>query len=110
MFFFIQLLLASAFEIACGGWQRSSLRHYRQMTRSKATDLFFTALPALGLNGLWVALATFGLSYLVGLGTNRLLGLPGVETGNVVADGLLFYVVFSFFFYWNHRLFHSGTF
>jgi sterol desaturase/sphingolipid hydroxylase (fatty acid hydroxylase superfamily) len=114
MLWFAQLALASAFEIVLVGWQGCSMAHYRlsSMTRSKATDLFFSVLPGLGLTDLWVAWATFGLGYLIGLGVNQILisrfGLPTMESGSLIIDGIIFYFLYSFVFYWNHRLFHIG--
>jgi sterol desaturase/sphingolipid hydroxylase (fatty acid hydroxylase superfamily) len=114
MLWFAQIALAAAFEIVLVGWQGCSMRHYRLrcMTLSKASDLFFSVLPGLGLTDLWVDWATFGLGYLIGLAINQVLvirlGLPTLETGNLIMDGMLFYLLYSFVFYWNHRLFHTG--
>jgi sterol desaturase/sphingolipid hydroxylase (fatty acid hydroxylase superfamily) len=114
--FLVQIAIISVFEIACAGWHGSSLHHYRSagMTRSKATDLFLTALLVLGLAEIWVTVATFGATFLAGSIANRILvermGLPAMETGNLLIDCLIFYFVFSFFFYWNHKILHTGPF
>jgi sterol desaturase/sphingolipid hydroxylase (fatty acid hydroxylase superfamily) len=99
-----------------GGWAGSSIRHYRPaaLSLSKCADLFLTALPLVGIADLWVRVTTFGLSYFIGVGANRILtmrlGIPSLDTGNLIADGLLFYLIYSFFFYWNHRILHVWPF
>ena len=116
MLWLAQLALASAIEVAFVGWRRTSIGHYRPsgLTRSKAADLFFSIMTTVGITDLWVNFTTLGIGYLLGLAGNRVLtlkfGFPALETGSPVIDGLLFYFLFSFFFYWNHRLLHTGPF
>ena len=107
------LPLAIWLEWAIVGWERSSLRQIISgSTSSVRTDLAYFVLGQTHLSGLLGQVMTFGVSALSGVWIRAWLN---VHTGISIDPPPLpaplqiagYFVVYSFFDYWTHRLAHS---
>ena len=103
-------------EIRQVGYANSSVgRLLERHSTSAKYDVGFFLILFCGLTKAKQLLGTFGLTYLVGLAGNALLGRIDdghwqIDTGSVWMNDALFIVAFTFFDYWNHRIFHMRPF
>jgi len=120
LFFLLRCLalpaLVLALELVVRGWNRSSVRHLlRGLDGSRRTDLICFLGYGLGAFSTVVSIGSFGVGYLVGqltqIAIHALVGLNcRIDTGDAAINLAIYYIVYSFLEYWNHRLFHCGPF
>jgi sterol desaturase/sphingolipid hydroxylase (fatty acid hydroxylase superfamily) len=103
-------------EWAIVGWRRSSARQLiTGGTPSARTDLAYFLLSQTHLSGLLGQVMTFGLSALSGVWIRAWLSAhAGISINPPPAPALLqiagYFVVYSFFDYWTHRIGHTRLF
>jgi len=109
-------ILVLLIECIALGWLHSSLRRLLlRPSGSERTDLICFLAYGTGIFPLMIFLGSFGASYMVGRLVNLgLLGLTGIklrlDTGSPPLNFVLYYFMFSFMDYWNHRFFHVDPF
>jgi sterol desaturase/sphingolipid hydroxylase (fatty acid hydroxylase superfamily) len=99
------------------GWQRCSLRRLLCSQQSSiSVDVALFGLKCFGLAAVAAVVLTLGISHFLNKlgeaidvylkGQNRLR----VQTGSAIQDVAVFYLGYTFFAYWAHRLKHFGPF
>jgi sterol desaturase/sphingolipid hydroxylase (fatty acid hydroxylase superfamily) len=105
-----------AFELALTGWAESSLRRLTvRPTRSSLTDLAVFFLSQTPIKSTVSLIVSLGLTLVSAAWLHHLLqratGLSfSIAAMPVAAQMVLFFLVYSFFDYWSHRLDHAPLF
>jgi sterol desaturase/sphingolipid hydroxylase (fatty acid hydroxylase superfamily) len=111
------IVLVFVIEALSLGWPRSSLRRVL-IPKAQSTRYDIALYVLMRSSLLWgylMSVFSLGLPYLSALliravTSNVLPTEYRFRTGSLALDVLVYYFVFTFFAYWNHRLFHTGLF
>jgi len=106
-------LLVFGIEALAVGWGKSSIRRmFFSHDGSQRADILCFFVYSLGFN-LAIMIGSFGAGYFLGRAADHLIGtLVGwhihFDFGNAWINFGLYYLIYSFMYYWSHRLFHLG--
>ena len=112
----VGILPVFSLELWIAGYANSSVgRLLERRSMSAKYDVGFFLILFCGLTKVWHLGGTLGLTYFVGLAGNTFLSHVGdghwqIDTGMPWLNMSLYIVAFTFFDYWNHRIFHMRPF